>query len=175
LEGVGERGGAGGENRRGRGGTARSPLTEKKEETMKYWRKREDTNALNALDSVKVEKLYKSQKGKCPTCENTISDEQIRENGVQTHHVLPKSQNGEDELSNLRLLHHECQKYLRRINSLEEMRMLWNEKRRYFTLKSRNTHLKPKSFKQVLLQHLCLSFWRAVCGGAPWQTGGQCG
>ena len=47
------------------------------EETIRYWQKREHLNAYNQIESVKMEKLFKKQGGKCWHCNTPIKEGQI--------------------------------------------------------------------------------------------------
>lgn len=77
-------------------------------ETLEYWNKREYLNAFNQIESVKRGRLFTNQRGKCPHCKGTITQEDIKGQETHVHHVIPKSEGGTDSYSNLRLLHTEC-------------------------------------------------------------------
>jgi RNA-directed DNA polymerase len=90
-------------------------------ETIEYWNEREYYNTLSQIYSVKIEKLYKRQKGLCSYCEKSITKEEIENNEVHVHHMNPRTQGGTDELNNLRLLHQECHTEAHSIMSREQM------------------------------------------------------
>ena len=77
-------------------------------ETLEYWNKREYLNAFNQIESVKRGRLFANQRGKCPHCKGTITQEDIQGQETHVHHVIPRSEGGTDSYSNLRLLHTEC-------------------------------------------------------------------
>ena len=87
-------------------------------ETVEYWHSREYRNALNQIYSVKIEKLYKRQKGICPYCKQIMTD--ISE--THAHHRLPKLYGGKEQLNNLRLMHYSCHRALHSQYSLKQMR-----------------------------------------------------
>ena len=53
-----------------------------------------------------LDMLWPSQTGKCPVCQQAIS----QESKWKQHHILPKSEGGTDEEKNLLLLHPTCHK-----------------------------------------------------------------
>ena len=68
-----------------------------------YWKQREAKKA-DFLPSWRQRELAKRQKGQCPTCRDSLhNDEELH-----VHHVIPKSQGGEDTISNLALVHLYC-------------------------------------------------------------------
>ena len=68
-----------------------------------YWERREARKA-ELLPTWRLRVLAKRQKGHCPIChENLHNDEELN-----VHHVIPKSQGGEDAISNLTLVHLYC-------------------------------------------------------------------
>ncbi len=77
-------------------------------ETIEYWEKREFLNAYQQIESVKRKTLFQKQKGKCPYCKGVITRDDIYEQGTHIHHVVSRSQGGDDGYSNLRLVHIEC-------------------------------------------------------------------
>ncbi len=77
-------------------------------ETLEYWNKREYLNAFNQIESVKRGRLFANQRGKCPHCKGIITQEDIQRQETHVHHVIPRSDGGTDNYSNLRLLHTEC-------------------------------------------------------------------
>jgi RNA-directed DNA polymerase len=92
--------------------------------TQEYWKKREYTNAYNQIKSVKLSRLYKRQEGKCSYCKEIMRQEQVLERKLHVHHVLPRSLNGTEGYSNLRLLHNECHRELHANISRKEMKEL---------------------------------------------------
>ena len=60
-------------------------------ETVEYWKKREYTNALRQIYSVKVGKLFRRQKGKCPYCGQSITKAVIEKGLIHTHHLIPRT------------------------------------------------------------------------------------
>ena len=76
--------------------------------TLIYWEKREYLNAFNQIESIKRSRLFSKQKGVCPHCKGIIKQQDIQEQGIHVHHVIPRSQSGTDNYSNLKLIHTEC-------------------------------------------------------------------
>ena len=76
--------------------------------TLEYWNKREYLNAFDQIESGKRKRLFQQQKGKCPHCKGVITRDDIYEQRTHVHHVVPKSEGGTDNYSNLRLVHIEC-------------------------------------------------------------------
>ena len=68
-----------------------------------YWERREATKA-ELLLTWRQRELAKRQGGHCPICHDSLHDD--RE--LRVHRVIPKSQGGEDALSNLTLVHLYC-------------------------------------------------------------------
>jgi RNA-directed DNA polymerase len=54
----------------------------------------------------KLRYLWWDQEGKCPNCNQKIT----KDTGWNIHHILPKSEGGKDNLSNLVLVHPNCHK-----------------------------------------------------------------
>ncbi len=77
---------------------------------IKYWKDREYLNAFNQIESIKRKRLFSKQKGICPQCKGTILQQDIQERKTHIHHVTPRSQGGNDNYSNLQLIHTECHK-----------------------------------------------------------------
>jgi len=100
-------------------------------QTRKYWEKREYTNALSQIYSIKVEKLYKKQKGICPCCGNIITKNEIEQKMVHTHHMLPRSEGGTEKLNNLTLLHLSCHKKAHKVLTRNQMAYLVKKKLNY--------------------------------------------
>ena len=98
---------------------------DKSPETQEYWKKREYTNAFNQIYSVKMSRLYKRQQGKCSYCKELMTKEQIVNQELHAHHMLPRSLGGNESHSNLRLLHNECHRELHARLSRKNMKELW--------------------------------------------------
>ena len=77
-------------------------------DTQKYWQDREYINAYKQIDSVKMRRLYESQKGICPHCKGQMTLRQIQKSLLHTHHIKPRSKGGNNNYSNLQLIHAEC-------------------------------------------------------------------
>ena len=77
-------------------------------ETIEYWRKREYLNAYDQIESSKRRQLFAKQKGKCFYCKGTILQEDIQKQETHIHHVKPRFEGGNNNHSNLRLIHAEC-------------------------------------------------------------------
>lgn len=105
-------------------------------ETIEYWKRREYENALSQIYSIKVENLYKKQKGICPCCEKPIIKEQIASKEVDKHHMIPRSEGGLEKLNNLRLLHQSCHKSIHSLLSRKQMAYWFKKKINYVGLKS---------------------------------------
>jgi RNA-directed DNA polymerase len=80
--------------------------------TIEYWKKREYTNAFKQIESVRIEHLYKRQKGICDYCNNIITATDIKERETHVHHMKPRSFGGNESYSNLKLLHSDCHREL---------------------------------------------------------------
>jgi len=104
-------------------------------ETRDYWQKRVYTNALSQVHSIKTEKLMKSQKGICPCCGTPITSDDIADNKVHTHHMLPRSKGGSEKLNNLRLLHQDCHGKAHKVLTRDEMAE-WMKMRLNYILKN---------------------------------------
>jgi RNA-directed DNA polymerase len=87
-------------------------------ETIQYWQERELRNAISQIYSVRIEKLYQRQQGRCPYCKQIMTD--ISQ--THTHHILPTKYGGKDQLNNLRLMHLDCHIKLHSDYSLTQMR-----------------------------------------------------
>lgn len=98
---------------------------DKSAETQEYWNKREYTNAFNQIYSVKMSRLYKRQQGKCSYCKELMTKEQVANQELHAHHMLPRSLGGIEDYSNLRLLHNECHRELHARLSRQNMKELW--------------------------------------------------
>jgi RNA-directed DNA polymerase len=66
-----------------------------------YWSARRGTHPQT---STRVSRLMKIQKGKCPHCNLYIRSEDL----IEVDHIIPRSQNGKDNYSNIQLLHRHC-------------------------------------------------------------------
>ena len=68
-----------------------------------YWKQREARKA-ELLPTWRQRELAKRQNRQCPICRDSLhNDEELH-----VHHVIPKSQGGEDAISNLALVHLYC-------------------------------------------------------------------
>ena len=68
-----------------------------------YWKRREARKA-DLLLTQRQRELAKRQRGQCPRCHDSLhNDEELH-----VHHIIPKSQGGEDAISNLALVHLYC-------------------------------------------------------------------
>ena len=101
--------------------------------TREYWEKRVYTNALSQVYSIKIERLMKRQKGICPCCGNPIIKDDIADQEIHTHHMLPLSEGGTDELNNLTLLHLSCHKLAHSVLTRKEMAYWITKKLNYIT------------------------------------------
>ena len=72
-------------------------------ELCSYWERREARKA-ELLPTWRQRKLAKQQNGRCPICHDSLHNGEE----LHVHHVIPKSQGGEDALSNLKLVHLCC-------------------------------------------------------------------
>ena len=68
-----------------------------------YWEHRE-TRKAELLATWRQRKLAKQQNGRCPICYDSLHNGEE----LHVHHVIPKSQGGEDTVSNLTLVHLYC-------------------------------------------------------------------
>jgi RNA-directed DNA polymerase len=107
-------------------------------EALEYWEKREQKLTEIQIHSKRMEKLWKRQKGLCPTCEETITAEDIGNSKVHTHHCLPRSQGGDNSLNNLELLHDECHRKIHKLYTRKQMAYWLNMKLRYWSKKAVN-------------------------------------
>jgi RNA-directed DNA polymerase len=97
-------------------------------ETKEYWQERIFTNALSQVYSIKAKSLMKTQKGICPVCGRPITGNDMTENKVHVHHMLPRSRGGTVKLNNLRLLHQGCHVLVHQVLTRDEM-ALWMKKK----------------------------------------------
>ena len=98
---------------------------DKTPETLEYWKKREFTNAIKQIYSVRLMNLFKKQHGKCSFCKGLLTENHVNEKELHVHHMLPRSLGGTESYSNLRLLHDECHRELHAKLTRIEMRELW--------------------------------------------------
>ena len=78
-----------------------------------YWDKREYMNASDSIyNSYDLTHLFRVQGGKCAFCERYITQKDIQSHNLHKHHLKPKSAGGEDEKSNLKLIHRDCHREL---------------------------------------------------------------
>jgi RNA-directed DNA polymerase len=104
-------------------------------ETREYWQKRVYTNALSQVYTIKVERLMRKQKGICPCCGDFITKDNIAEEKVHAHHMLPRSKGGSEKLNNLRLLHQDCHVLAHQVLTRDEM-AYWITKKLNYILKT---------------------------------------
>jgi len=102
-------------------------------DTKEYWEYRVYTNALSQVYSIKVKKLMKRQKGICPSCGKPITKDDIADNKVHVHHMLPRSEGGTYGLNNLRLLHTDCHVLAHQVLTRKEMAYWMKRKLNYIT------------------------------------------
>ena len=98
---------------------------DKSPETQEYWKKREYTNAFNQIFTVRIQRLYKRQQGKCSFCKELMLKEQIENGQLHVHHMLPRSLGGSENHSNLQLLHNDCHRELHARIPRKVMKELW--------------------------------------------------
>ncbi len=89
---------------------------DKNPETIEYWRQREYTNAFNQIEPVRTQRLFRRQKGICPHCNGHITKEAIKNSDLHTHHIIPKSDGGDNSYGNLQLIHSLCHKEIHKNN-----------------------------------------------------------
>ncbi len=77
-------------------------------EATEYWKKRVYVNTIDQIYSIKIEKHFKRQKGKCYYCDQPIEACQIEKQKIHLHHLNPRSRSGDERPNNLRLLHQQC-------------------------------------------------------------------
>jgi len=68
-----------------------------------YWEQREAKKA-ELLQTWRQRELAKRQGGFCPICRDRLQNDEE----LHAHHVIPRSQGGEDAISNLALVHLYC-------------------------------------------------------------------
>ena len=78
-------------------------------ESQDYWDKRDYLKAKNSIiEDTITNKLFHNQKGKCTHCRMLITQYDIQNYRVHKHHIIPKANNGNNNLGNLQLLHSNC-------------------------------------------------------------------
>ena len=88
----------------------------------RYWEKREYLNAKDVIMGLgELRKTYLEQKGKCAYCKKPITESQVKDHSIHTHHMKPRSKGGSRWLRNLRLLHSDCHNLLHGQLSREKM------------------------------------------------------
>ena len=91
-------------------------------EANEYWTKREYLKAKNSIfESTVCNMLFTRQNGKCPHCQQDITERQVKSSEIHQHHMKPRSEGGDWKLDNLRLLHAECHNSLHSMYSRKEM------------------------------------------------------
>ena len=74
-----------------------------------YWETREHHNARDAILGLgNLRKLYHVQIGRCAYCKQPITQQQVTGHSIETHHMRPRSEGGNGQPRNLRLIHSEC-------------------------------------------------------------------
>ena len=66
-------------------------------------------------------KLFNKQKGRCEWCSQPITDKQLKVATIHWHHVRPRSEDGDNKLGNLKLVHTDCHTSLHSQFSRKEM------------------------------------------------------
>jgi len=70
-----------------------------------YFEQRQYDNWLNSNQGAgKLRGLWYRQAGICPICGQSLNDQ----TNIQSHHIIPKSQGGDDTFKNLILVHPNC-------------------------------------------------------------------
>lgn len=100
-------------------------------DSIEYWKKREYTNAFKQIESVRINNLYKRQKGICDYCNKIITATDIKETEVHVHHMKPRSFGGNESYSNLKLLHSVCHRELHTKITRKDMSDLSDKKVKY--------------------------------------------
>lgn len=100
-------------------------------DSIEYWKKREYTNAFKQIESVRINNLYKRQKGICDYCNKIITATDIKETEVHVHHMKPRSFGGNESYSNLKLLHSICHRELHTKITRKNMSDLSDKKVKY--------------------------------------------
>jgi len=108
-------------------------------DTREYWKKRVYTNALSQVYTIKIERLMKKQKGICPCCGNPITKEDIADQKVHAHHMLPRSKGGSEKPNNLQLLHQDCHVLAHQVLTRDEM-AYWMFHKLNYILKTNIVH-----------------------------------
>jgi len=81
--------------------------------SIKYWEEREYQNAKHSiLGSGVLSALFSKQKGKCAYCKQPFTKDEINNVELHKHHMKPRTEGGDERLSNLRLVHTLCHRDL---------------------------------------------------------------
>lgn len=72
-----------------------------------YWHKRQANKTHSMISKVR-EKLYKTPKWVCVLCKQALDNEEP----VHVHHIIPKSQGGDNTLKNLVPIHAVCHRQI---------------------------------------------------------------
>ncbi len=87
---------------------------------IEYWEKREYMNAKDSIyGNGDYTLLFRKQKGKCAYCKTPITGEQIQNVEIHKHHLNPRSFGGDSLISNLRLLHANCHRFIHDITRID--------------------------------------------------------
>jgi RNA-directed DNA polymerase len=90
--------------------------------SKEYWEMREYQNAKDSVwGSGVLSKLFGKQHGKCAYCKQPITKDEISQAEFHKHHMKPRSESGDEKLSNLRLLHKACHVDLHAMYTRKEM------------------------------------------------------
>lgn len=104
-------------------------------DTRKYWEKREYMNAKDSIyGNGGYTLLFREQTGKCAYCNTPITQEQIQNVEIHKHHLKPRSFGGDSKISNLRLLHTNCHRFIHNMWSREKMSLMMDNKVDYLKL-----------------------------------------
>jgi RNA-directed DNA polymerase len=104
-----------------------------------YWEMREYQNArISIHGSMVLTKLFGMQKGKCAYCKQPITREEINNVEFHRHHMKPRSEGGDEKLSNLRLLHKVCHQDIHAMFTRKEMSKYADSGLDYVRLMKRN-------------------------------------
>ena len=114
-------------------------------QTREYWERRATQKTMRSAYTVKMVRLLEKQEGRCPCCNQHI--EEIGETHI--HHMRPRSEDGKDQLNNLRLLHLFCHEELHRNISRKQMRELTDKNIDYVRSYFVQEYLKSVAYKNV--------------------------
>ncbi len=109
-------------------------------ELKEYWENRNaiiSRNKANNQNNKFYSKIYDRQRYSCPVCKQNLIES---EEGIQLHHIIPKSKNGSDDSRNLVYLHQSCHYKIHqnRFNTPETIKLLGLSPREYIKLERIN-------------------------------------